>query len=437
MQACAESAMWKVTEKLLHFIWRFRRFNSNELVTTSGLSLDIIYVGSYNADQGPDFSFAKIRIDDTILVGNIEIHIKSSDWYQHKHEQDVNYDSIILHVVWQDDKPVIDKSGQPISTLVLAPLVSDYMLKNYEQLMEQVQIIPCSNFLPAMPDITWMSWKERMAAERLAGKAEACIPYLKQVHNHWEEVCWWLLARGFGMKTNAMAFELMARSIPVTVLLKHKEQIHQLEALLMGQSSLLDQHFDDDYPNMLKREYLFLRKKYNLRSISRPPLFLRMRPANFPTVRLAQLAMILHTHSQIFSKLKEAASPKDAAAMLDATANDYWHYHYLFDQETQYKEKNTGDQLLHHVIINSLSPLFYAYGTIQGDEKWKQKAIQWLSAMKTEENKITRLWKKYNVICSNAMESQGLLHLQRYYCQEKKCLDCAVGMKVLQNKPST
>ncbi len=424
--------MWQLSEKLLQFIWQFRRYNMLGLKTEDGHDLLIIHPGKVNVHQGPDFSEAKIKIDNTTWIGNIEIHIKSGQWHTHAHTKDVHYNNIILHVVWENDIPIYDNQGNKIPTLVLQPLVSKIMMEHYQNLMEQKNNIPCGECLPALSDLSWLAWKERMAAERLTAKASVCIDYFKQAHQHWEDTCWWYIARSFGMKTNAVAFEQMARTLPVKLLHKYKNQIHQLEALLLGQCRLLEGNFTDNYPKMLQKEYQFLAAKHGLEPIAKPPLFLRMRPANFPTIRLAQLAALIQQSVHLFSKIKDAENPLVIEKLLNVSANDYWHYHYKFDEATDYKEKATGRQLLEHIIINAAAPLLYAYGLYLSDDHYKQKAMQWLMQTKPEINTITKQWTSKNVTNNNALESQALIHLLHNYCDEKKCLSCAVGMKLLQ-----
>ncbi len=424
--------MWQLSEKLLQFIWQFRRYNLQGLQTDDGQDLVIIHPGKVNTHQGPDFSEAKIKIDNTTWIGNVEIHLKSSHWHSHAHTNDVHYNNIILHVVWENDTPIYDKSGNAIPTLVLQHLVSKIMMTHYQKLMEQKHDIPCGECLPALSDLSWLAWKERMAAERLTAKATICIAYFNQAQQHWEDTCWWFIARSFGMKTNALPFEQMARTLPVTLLYKHKNQLHQLEALLMGQCRLLEGNFTDDYAVMLQKEYRFLAIKYGLKPIAKPALFLRMRPANFPTIRLAQLAALIHQSVHLFSKIKDAENPTAIEKLLNVSANDYWHYHYKFDEATPFKEKTTGHQLLEHIIINAAAPLLYAYGMYQSDDHYKQKAMQWLLQTKPEVNTITKQWAAKKISIKNALESQALIHLFNQYCHEKKCLSCAVGMKILQ-----
>ncbi|MGB3008611.1 MAG: DUF2851 family protein [Chitinophagaceae bacterium] len=278
-----------MTERLLHFIWQFQYFNKNDLVSTAGETVQVIFPGQYNTNQGPDFSDGKIKISKTTWAGTIELHLKTSDWIKHNHQSDKNYNNVVLHVVWEDDG-----TKDAIPVLELRDRVSKILLQRYEELMKASSYIPCEKGIGAIRDITWKSWKDRLLAERLQRKTLAVEKFLSVNNFHWEETFWWMLARNFGIKVNADSFEAIARSIPINVLAKQKHQIHQLEALLLGQAGLLEENFKDDYPELLKREYKFLQTKYQLKPVSIPLHFLRMRPGNFPTIRLAQLAMLVH-----------------------------------------------------------------------------------------------------------------------------------------------
>ena len=421
-----------MNEKLLQFIWQFQYFNKNELTTVEGAPLSIIHPGHFNHNQGPDFSEAKIKLGNTTWVGNIEIHDEASQWHAHHHTNDHNYSNIILHVVWNDDVKIKDTNGQSISTLELQPLVSKFMLQQYEQLMNTKGFVACEDHLPVLSTVGWLSWKERLAIERLKRKATSVLENLQQANNHWEEIFWWQLAKNFGAKVNATAFEQIARSLPVKILAKHKNQINQLEALISGQANLLNGNFEEDYPKMLQREYKFLSGKYQLKPINKAPDFLRMRPANFPTIRLAQLAMLVYNSTQLFSKILEINNLIDLRKLLDVTANDYWHYHYLFDQPTNYKPKNLGAEMTDNILINTIVPMLFAYGMYHNQQQWKNKAIQYLLELPAEKNKITDAWKDCNVSNENALESQALIELKNNYCDNKRCLQCAVGCKLLR-----
>jgi hypothetical protein len=281
--------------------------------------------------------------------------------------------------------------------------------------------------------LTWLSWKERLLAERLERKAGLIFNYLQENNTHWEESFWWLLARNFGVKVNVDAFEAVAKSIPLNVLAKHKTQIHQLEGLLLGQANLLQRDFAEDYPKLLKREYEFLKKKYQLQPILIPVHFLRMRPGNFPTVRLAQLAMLIHSSAHLFSKILETESIDEVKNWLNVTANDYWHYHYLLDEPSIFRKKSIGASMVENIIINTVAPALFAYGLYHKDEKYKSKAIQWLEQLPAEKNSIIDGFTKLKIASKTACDSQAVLELKNEYCNKKRCLECSIGNHYLKN----
>lgn len=421
-----------MNERLLQFIWQFQYFNRTSLATTDEKSLKILHPGILNRNSGPDFSQAKIKIDSTTWIGNIELHIKSSHWFLHNHSTDKNYSNIILHVVWLHDANIQDANDNDIPTLELQPLVSKLMLQKFEQLMNTNNFIPCSFNLPVLNEVGWLAWKERLIVERLEAKSTFILNKLHQLNNNWEETFWQMLARGFGMKVNADAFEEISKSVTVNMLAKHKNQIHQLEALLLGQAGLLQEKFDDKYVIMLQKEYSFLAKKYALTPINKKPDFLRMRPNNFPTIRLAQLAMLIHQSSHLFSKIKTAKSVNEIFQWFDITANDFWNYHFTLTDENSFKLKQTGKVFVQHIIINTIVPVLFTYGLVRNEHAWKDKAINWLMQLQPEENVITKQWRLFGVENKNAFDSQALIHLKNNYCNYKKCLDCAVGTKLLR-----
>ena len=432
-----------MTERLLHFIWQFQYFNKNELITAEGELVQVIIPGQYNNHQGPDFSNAKILIGNTTWAGTIELHIKTSDWKKHKHQEDRNYDNVILHVVWEDDGsrnsvPANERNGVPLSSPVSVPVlelksrVAKVLLQRYEELMQSPAFIPCEKSIHCFRDITWKSWKERLLVERLLRKATIAENFLQQNNHHWEETFWWMLARNFGMKVNAEAFEAIARSIPLTVLTKHKNQIHQQEALLLGQGGLLKENFNEDYPRLLQKEYNFLQSKYNIQPIQLPLFSLRMRPGNFPTIRLAELAMLVHESAHLFSKIKEAASAKEIKHFFEVTANDYWHYHYRFDETSAFKKKNIGVAMIDNIIINTVAPVLFAYGNYHNENKYKDRALQCLEETAAEKNLITKGFRQLNIENKNAWDSQALIELKNEYCTKKRCLECSVGNAILK-----
>lgn len=417
-----------MTERLLQYIWQFQYFNKDGLITSEGEKLKIINPGMLNHDQGPDFLHANIMIGSTKWAGNVELHLKASDWKRHRHENDENYRNVILHVAWENDLPVSN-----IPVLELKDKVAKILLQRYEEMMNNSGFIPCENSIHSVRDIVWKGWKERLLAERLTRKAKQVEAFLQQNNHHWEETFWWLLARSFGVKVNMDAFEEMARSIPVNMLAKHKNQIHQLEALLFGQAGLLDKKFKDDYAVMLQKEYIFLKKKYSLKPIHQPVYFLRMRPGNFPTIRLAQLAMLIHNSAHLFSKIKEAGSVKEIRSWFNVTANDYWHYHYKFDEPSSFREKKPGESMTGNIIINTVCPVLFAYGDYHDENVYKERALKWLEGVKAEENRITKGFQNLDVSNKNAYDSQALIELKNEYCNKKRCLDCAVGNAILKS----
>jgi hypothetical protein len=416
-----------VTERLLQFIWQFQYFNKSELETISGEEVYIISPGRFNHDQGPDFSDAKITIGGTTWAGRAELHIRTSDWQRHHHQDDANYNNVILHVVWEHD--VYTNS---IPVVELKSRVAKILLQRYEELMYSTSFIACEKSIHTVPDITWKSWKERLLAERLLRKAQAVKVCLQQTNYHWEETFWRLLARNFGMKVNADAFEAVARSLPLNILSKQKNQVIQLEALLLGQAGLLERKWKEDYPRLLRREYQFQKRKHRIRPVPIPLHFLRMRPGNFPTVRLAQLAMLVHASAHLFSRIREAGSAKDIVQWFDVTANDYWHYHYRFDESSSFKKKKLGVDMINNIIINTIVPVLFAWGDYHNQQDYKDKAIRWLEEIAGEKNVITTGFAAISIESKAAYDSQSLLELKTQYCDLKRCLDCAVGNTLLK-----
>ena len=414
-------------EKLLQYIWQFQYFNTSDLQTVAGEKIQIVAPGKLNNNQGPDFTNAQIKIDTTTLFGSVELHLKTSQWKEHGHSHDPNYKNVILHVVFEND--VIES---PVPVLELQPRVSNFLLDRYSSLMNSPAFIPCGNSVLEVKEITWLSWKERLLAERLTRKSALVFQFIEENNAHWEECFWWMLARNFGMKTNSEAFEAIARSIPVTVLAKHKNQIHHLEALLLGQAGLLTGTFNEEYPKLLQREYNFLKNKYELQPIFIPVHFLRMRPGNFPTVRLAQLAALIQNSAHLFSKVLDANTTVELRKLFDVTANDYWHYHYQLGEASRFKKKTIGKSMIDNVIINTIVPVIFAYGLYHKEEKFKDKAIRFLDETEAEENFIIRGFKQLALQNSSAFDSQAFIELKTQYCDHKHCLKCAIGNALLK-----
>ncbi len=417
-----------MNERLLQFIWQFQYYQNINLFSTNNEQLQIISPGVLNKNQGPDFLNAKINIANTLFVGSVEIHVNASEWERHKHQTDNNYSNVILHVVWQEDKTL----NVAFPTLVLQHLVSSILLKKYKALMDAPFFIPCASQINLVNSFTLASFKDRLIIERLQEKAADVQKILAQNNNHWEDTFWQLLAKNFGIKVNSQAFQSMAKSINLTILAKHKNQLHQLEALMLGQCGLLENDVKDDYAIMLQKEFQFLKQKYKLVQNTIPTHFLRMRPANFPTIRLAQLAALIFNSNHLFSKIKEADHVTQVEQMFNVMANDYWHYHYNFDVPTPYKPKNLGKQMIQNIIINTIIPVLYAYGWYNNNELYKLKALQWIECLLPEKNNITTGFQQLEIKNKSAYDSQALIQLKNKYCNLKRCLECAIGNQILK-----
>ncbi|MFI5151698.1 MAG: DUF2851 family protein [Chitinophagales bacterium] len=419
-----------MTEKLLQFIWQLGYFNHAELRVVSGEDIQILDPGAFNNNQGPDFLEAKISIGSTIWVGHIEIHLLSSDWFRHAHDQDRNYGNVILHVVWEDDQPVKEMQ---FPLLVLQDRIPKLLLEKYEGWMDSRSFIPCEKNIRQINSSTWYEWTSRLTLERLNRKSNKLKEELAENNAHWEEICWWQIAASFGNKVNTAAFEALAKTLPILLLGRHKNQIFQLEALLMGQGGLLDKEFLDEYPRQLKKEYLFLKTKYNLKPSYHSLHFLRMRPGNFPTLRLSQLANLISQSLHLFSKIREEKELKQIKSWLAVDSGNYWNTHYVPDEVSTFKIKSLGTQVIESIIINAIIPMLFAYGSMHEENEYIEKAISWLSEMGPENNSIIEHWKRIGLNPQNASQTQALLELKNLYCEKKRCLNCAIGETLLKN----
>lgn len=417
-----------MTEQLLQYIWRFQYYNKSSLLTEAGERLQIIHPGTYNNNQGPDFLNAKIKIDNTIWAGSIELHLKTSHWQSHGHDGDENYSNVILHVVFDNDGV---QNKLPI--LSLKDKIAGSLLHRYRHLMESRQFIACQNIVQSVSALTIASFTERLIAERLTRKSKIVFEYLQQNQQHWEESFWWLLAKNFGTKVNADAFEAIAKSISINILARHKNQVIQLEAILLGQAGLLQQPLEDAYAVLLQKEYQFLSAKYNLKPIAFPVHFLRMRPGNFPTVRLAQLAALVSQSAHLFSKIVEEPSLQKVKQWFTVEANDFWHYHYRLTDASVFKKKNLGADMIDNIIINTIVPVLFAYGLAHNNQAMQDKSLLWLQQTSAENNTIIKGFKSLDFHIPSAFHSQALIELYNNYCEPKKCLQCSIGNSLLKN----
>ncbi len=419
-------------EDFLHYLWRLQRFDQSNLCTSKGVPIQILAIGEHNQHAGPDFSNARVRIGDTLWAGNIEIHIKSSEWMEHQHQKDPAYDNVILHVVLEENMPIFDANGTLIPCLELKHRVSPGLAKNYLRLLQQENWIPCQSQLSQVPEMTKELWMDRLLVERLEEKTKAIKAILLQSNYNWEETFYRFLARSYGLKINPDAFEQLANALPLTLLGRHKNQLRQIEALLFGQAGMLDKNFVDEYPQQLQQEYFFLQKKYKLQPIPTSSWkFLRLRPANFPTIRLAQFAMLIHQSTHLFSKILALQKVKEVENMFDRRVSLYWQEHYVFDKISPKRNKTLGRSTIHLFVINTIAPFLFLYGQEMDEEKYKDKALELLEELKPEKNKIIKQWKSLGMNPKSAFQSQALLQLKKHYCDPRKCLSCPIGHQLL------
>ncbi len=420
-------------EFFLHYLWRTKRFDQQKLFTTEGESVSLQNMGRHNKNAGPDFLDARIRIGNTLWAGNVEIHVRSSEWIQHKHQNDTAYDNVILHVVYEEDKPIFRKSGQAIPCIELKKRIPPGISNTYQRLSQNEHWIPCQQHFASVGDIIKNLWIDRMLVERFEQKTEGIAAELQQNKNNWEETFYHTMAASFGLKVNLEPFKLLAKITPLQILAKHRNNLFQLEAILFGQSGLLDRDFKEDYPNKLKKEYLFLKKKYNLKAL-RPDSwnFLRMRPPNFPTIRIAQFAILLFTTEHLFSKILAAKNIRELENMFNLQLSNYWLTHYVFDKISIKRKKSLGKSSIHLFIINTIAPFLFLYGQKKNDERYKDKAMDLLEAIPPEKNKVIEQWKGLGIKPDSAYQTQALLQLKKAYCTQQRCLSCAIGGEILK-----
>lgn len=417
-------------ESILHYIWQQKLFTPHSLCSTDGELIDIIDVGKLNTDAGPDFFNAKIKIGDTIWAGNVEIHTLASDWYKHQHQNDKNFDNIILHVVKTADIIVRRRNGEPVPQLELT--YPQQIENNYYRLINDQKWIPCAGKLKEVHHLFIKSWITTLLTERLELRTEAISNILKEKNQHWEEAFYIILARSFGFNTNSQAFEMLARSLPLSVISKHKNDLFQLEALLFGQAGFLEKPSNDNYVLKLKSEYSFLKAKYQLKTMSAEQWkLLRLRPDNFPHLRIAQFAALIHKSSGLFSKIIDRPEPETLHNLFQSEPSEYWKSHYLFENESIEKTKKLGKTSIYGLLINTVIPFIFFYAQSKGNQELKEKAIQLFEQLPAENNAVTKGWTSLGVKIENAFDSQALLHLKKYYCDDKKCLRCRIGHKIL------
>lgn len=424
-----------MNEDILQFIWKHQYFTTLNLKTTSGETVQVLSSGFHNKDAGPDFSHGKLLLDDLEWHGNIEVHYRSSDWYRHNHQHNKAYDSTVLHVVWEHDKKVFTSDGEEIPTIELNQSVDQKILDKVNSLLEQPFKIPCENLLSEVSSITILSMREKAVMSRLESKGDLVLGLLREADHDWEETAYRMFFRSLGFKTNSEAFQQLAERLPFKILKKHADNIHQLEALLFGQAGFLAEETGDDYHKQLRSEYQFLATKYNLLGTQMPVhqwKFSRIRPSNFPTLKIAQTAAFFVNNTSVFSAFVEV-DPKLAKTILfSAEASEYWRNHYHFQKKSKVKSTKLGDQSINSILINACVPLLVAYGQFMAHQKFIDRAVMLLETIVAEKNHIIDYWKAQNISVKTAFDSQSLLQLYNDYCSRKRCLSCAIGTSLIR-----
>jgi hypothetical protein len=418
-------------EEFLHFVWLYKKFKFTQLFTTVGHSVTVLNPGQYLQKAGPDFFNAQLLIGQQKWAGNVEIHLKSSDWYVHHHENDSNYDNVVLHVVWEHDVDVFRKNNETIPVLELKNVVLPETIFYYEQLMKPKSWINCEKEIKTIDEFILTNWFERLFIERLQKKTIEVNELLQETTNNWETIFYTLLAKSFGLNTNGLAFLKMMQSLPYSIIRKERHQLKSLEALFFGTVGLLESTHEDIYFIELKKEWLFLKHKYNLRYHSELSVqFFKHRPDNFPTIRLAQLAQLIHQNEDLFNLCLETSSVQELYKLFRVQVSDYWLSHYVFDRESSVKKKFLSQSFVDLLILNCIIPIKYCYATSIGKDSI-ETIIEIATSIASEKNAIIEKFQKIGIKSLDSYHSQALLQLKNEYCNFNQCLNCEIGQKLI------
>lgn len=422
-----------MTEAFLQYLWQHRLLDG-ELATTTGLPVVVERPGELNRDAGPDFFGARVRIGDVLWAGNVEIHVKASDWKNHHHSEDENYDNVVLHVVYDYDFDVVTAQGDIVPSLEIRQSVPLRLWEEYQSMVSPLVPvdIPCMGRLQEIPDFIMNSYMDRLLVDRIERKSSDVRRLLNDGKGSWEDCCYWMVARYFGGKANGYAFEMLAKVTPMKYVAKIKDNPFRVEALLLGQAGLLENDFADEYPQKLKKEYNYLRIAYNLTPMAGHLWkFFRLRPASFPTIRISQLADLMCKSSGLFSRLLDGGDVSSLRQLFEVKASDYWNSHYQFDKESDCVEKHTGSNFVDLLLINAWVPLLFEYGSQHDNQHQKDRAVELLKQIPAENNRIIKLWQRAGLQSDNAARSQSLIQLYNEHCKEKHCLACQIGFQLL------
>ena len=422
-----------MNEDFLHYVWLYKMFSKVDFKTTGNEHLSIIKSGLHNKNAGPDFLNAQLKIDGQTWIGNVEIHLKASDWYMHNHEKDLNYDAVILHVVWENDVAIYMKNNKPIPTLVLKNFIDETVLNKYKNLfLTPTTWLPCKNAISTVDKFIFNNWKERLFFDRLERKSEEINTLLQQENNNFEAVLFQLLIKNFGLKVNGNSFLRLAQSVDYSVIKKLSFHTNQLAALLFGQAGFLEEETEDKYQKELRKEYDYLKHKFKLNHIPKNEFsFFRMRPNNFPTIRIAQLVALFHKHQNLFSKLIAIDNLEEFYEIFTVVVNPFWQTHYNFDSISKKSSKKITTSFIDLLIINTIIPLKFLFQKSRG-EVHEEFFLVLLKKMKPEKNSIISKFSEIGVSSKNAFDTQTLLELKNNYCAPKRCLECAIGNIILK-----
>jgi len=418
-----------MNEEFLHYIWKYRLAYNPEYD-----HIEVIHPGFHNSDAGPDFFNARIKIDGTTWVGNVEIHILSSDWNRHGHQHDKAYNNVILHLVYMHDEEIYNSRGETIPVMELKGRFDENIYNRYRYMISNKDRIPCGKMIGGIDLKKNSLWLDRMMTERLEKKSAAIQQLFEKNGNNSEETFYQIMARSFGSRVNALPFELMAKSLPLKYLAKHKSSLLQIESLVFGQAGMLDRDFSDEYPLQLKHEFTYLQKKFDLQPVDCVIWkFLRLRPFNFPTIRLAQFAMLVYYSSALLSKLLNSDEPQTVYDLLSVSASGYWDEHFVFDKRAKKSVKRLSNEMVNLIIINAVVPFLFVYGKQQAKPEISERALTLLEKTEAEKNTVTDYWNELGIPADNAYITQALLELKTSYCDLKKCLSCSIGNMILSS----
>ncbi len=420
-------------EDLLQYIWAARLFDHHALRTTDGRHVEVIKPGRIQGNSGPDLLDAQVRIDDQLWAGTVEVHLRSSEWNAHGHQFDPAYENVVLHVVYEHDAEVRTQQGRALPTVELLPRVSSDSIALHHQLMRDQSFVPCASHLGQVDQMLLSSWLERVAVERLERKTQEVEALYHQLNGDAVETLYHMLARAFGLKVNAEPFGMLAHALPLRILQKYRDDVLRTEALLFGQAGLLQVDFIDEYPRELQHEHALLSRLHHLRPAPVAAWkFGRMRPVNFPTVRLAQLAQVLVQCNGGLADLLHTSNAVELRQVLDVTASLYWSTHYRFDHPSESRQKRLGRTGADHIIINAVVPVLFAVGKVRGDQSLADRAMDLLEQLPPEANTTLAAWERLGITADTASRGQALLELKNMYCAARRCLNCAIGNQLLR-----